>query len=175
MAIGRPRGGARSRRSGTGRREPRGGAEIAEEGESRKHQYYRQVKMLTHHGSALSASPRCNIRLPDLAGNGNGPFESLTVSIRGRVPTRLRRVARWRQGIAALHSRASTEANGKPFEWATRRSRVGTGDETPPPRRRQTGEKSAKPVSGKTPQKPPRSGSLILQVCDRCGACSRGR
>ena len=61
MAIGRPRGGARSRRSGTGRREPRGGAEIAEKGESRKHQYYRQVKMLTHHGSALSASPRCNI------------------------------------------------------------------------------------------------------------------
>ena len=109
------------------------------------------------------------------AKTGMALFEPLTVSIRGRVPTRLRRVARWRQGIAALHSRASTEANGKPFEWATRRSRVGTGDETPPPRRRQTGEKSAKPVSGKTPQKPPRSGSLILQVCDRCGACSRGR
>ena len=40
-------------------------------------------------------------------------IEPLTVSIRGRVPTRLRRVARWRQGIAALHSRASPEANGE--------------------------------------------------------------
>ena len=128
MAIGRPRGGARSRRSGTGRREPRGGAEIAEKGESRKHQYYRQVKMLTHHGSALSASPRCNIRLPDLAGNGNGPFESLTVSIRGRVPTRLRRVARWRQRIAAKHTPVRVPGRtAKPFERATRRSRVGTG------------------------------------------------
>ena len=40
-------------------------------------------------------------------------FESLTVWIRGRVPTRLRRVARWRQGIAALHSRASIAVNGE--------------------------------------------------------------
>ena len=63
------------------------------------------------------------------AKTGMALFEPLTVSIRGRVPTRLRRVARWRQGIAALHSRAradalhsraSPEANGEPFEWATR-------------------------------------------------------
>ena len=47
------------------------------------------------------------------AKTGMALFEPLTVSIRGRVPTRLRRVARWRQGIAALHSRASPEANGK--------------------------------------------------------------
>ena len=82
-------------------------------------------------------------------------FEPLTVSIRGRVPTRLRRVARWRQGIAALHSVQAPRRMAKPFEWATRRSRVGTGDETPLPRRRQSDEKSAKPVSGKAPQNPP--------------------
>ena len=87
-----PRGDAEIAGERTGRREPRGDAEIAEEGvgweqrggaeiagedEYRKHQYYRQVKMLTHHDSALSASPRCNIRLPDLAGNQNGAFRRM--------------------------------------------------------------------------------------------------
>jgi len=55
-------------------------------------------------------------------------FESLTVLIRGRVPTRLRRVARWRQGIAAKHTVTRVPGRmAQPFEWATRRSRVGTG------------------------------------------------
>ena len=163
MAIGRPRGGARSRRSGTGRREPRGGAEIAEKGESRKHQYYRQVKMLTHHGSALSASPRCNIRLPDLAGNGNGTFESLTVSIRGRVPTRLRRVARWRQRIAAKHTPVRVPGRtAKPFERATRRSRVGTGVGAMRPGCRQSDEKAPSPFPGKPLKTRPRPGSPRL-------------
>ena len=230
MAIGRPRGGARSRRSGTGRREPRGGAEIAEKGESRKHQYYRQVKMLTHHGSALSASPRCNIefRFPiiftasqtqrrgdrggaepgegNLAGarrsrrkvnpgstniTGRSKCSRITAPRSPRLrdvisdfltwpetgmalsnPSRYRFVAEYQPGYDGLpvggkglpHSTAAQAPRrmAKPFEWATRRSRVGTGVGAMRPGCRQSDEKAPSPFPGKPLKTRPRPGSPRL-------------
>ena len=52
----------------------------------------------------------------------------------------------------------------KPFEWATRRSRVGTGDGTPLPRWRQSDEKKVpSPFPGKPLKTRPKSGSLSLR------------
>ena len=99
------------------------------------------------------------------------------VSACGRVPTRLRRVARWRQGIAALHSRASPEANGEAMRMgdaslSLSKGRVGTGDETPLPRRRQSDEKVSSPLPGKPLKTRPRSGSLNPVVVSARGHAS---
>lgn len=77
------------------------------------------------------------------------------VSACGRVPTRLRRVARWRQAIAANNTIMRVPRRmAQPFEWATRRGRVGTGVGAVRPGCRKSDEKVSSPFPP-SPQGPP--------------------